>query len=71
MESFSVATENRLRVTRSGQVVDYFLGFAEFSVRQELVEADRKTVTVPDRFGGETDGHGVADRAKDKRLTFV
>ncbi len=69
-EPRAMSVEDRLRMTGSGEVVDVFRCFEELVVGKQLMESDRQRVSVPDRFGGETDGNAITDGAKDERLSF-
>ena len=54
----------------AGELVYFFGCFLDCFVGQQLVEADRDAVTVPDRSRRESDGYPVGDCAQSKRLAI-
>ena len=55
----------------AGELVYFFGCFFDRPVGQQLVEADRDAVTVPDRGRRESDGYPAGDGAQNKGLAVT
>lgn len=61
--SLAVALQDAICVPSPCDVVDVFLLMIQFAIREQLLEHDAKTVVVPHRRRGESNGDRVGDGA--------
>ena len=67
-KTFAVPVADGAGVSVAGELVYFLGGFFDRLVGQQLVEADRDAVTIPDRGRRESDGYPVGDGAQDQGL---
>ena len=70
-KTFTVPVADGAGVSGAGELVYFFGGFFDRLVGQQLVEADRDAVAVPDRGRREPDGYPVGDGAQDQGLAVI